>query len=40
MYCPSFVKIYMMGESHKRLHHKINWDCAVPKIMNEKYRKV
>lgn len=39
MYSPSFVKIYTMGETHKRLHHKIKWANAVPCIMDEKYRK-
>ena len=39
MYCPSCVKVAMMGESHKRLHHQINWRHAVPKIIEEKWRK-
>lgn len=37
---PSCVKIKAMGVNHKRLHHKINWNCCVPKIINEKYKKV
>lgn len=28
-----------MGGSHQRTHHQINWDCCVPKILNQKYRK-
>lgn len=36
---PSCVKISMMGSGHNRIHHKINWKNAVPKILNEKYRK-
>lgn len=36
---PSGVKIGMMGDKHKRLHHSINWNNTTPKIINEKYRK-
>ena len=36
---PSCVKIKMMGVNRKRLHHSIDWDNAVPCIINEKYRK-
>lgn len=39
IHVPSFVKIFMMGPVHKRIHHKINWNCAVPKIMAEEWRK-
>ncbi len=38
MYSPSCVKIKTMGIYHKRLHHSISWDNAVPKIINEKYK--
>lgn len=38
MLCPSFVRIMAMGDKHKRLHHSIAWDNAVPKIMDERYR--
>ena len=34
MYNPSCVKIGEMGDKHKRLHHRVNWDHAVPKILN------
>lgn len=40
MFCPSFVTVEMMKSHHKRYHHKINWNNAVPKILNEKYRKL
>jgi len=40
MYSPSFVDIYMMGQTNKRLHHRINWNNAAPRIVDEKYRKV
>jgi hypothetical protein len=39
MYCPSCVKIWEMGDTHKRLHHKIKWDKAVPCIIGEEHRK-
>lgn len=38
MLCPSFVKIMAMGDKHKRLHHSIAWDNAVPKILDERYK--
>lgn len=41
MYAPSCVKIReITGVHHDRIHHRINWDAAVPKIVNERYRKV
>lgn len=39
MYCPSFVKISMMGNVNMRLHHKINWKKAVPQILNPSLKK-
>lgn len=39
MYAPSCVKVHQMGPVHSRIHHRINYDAAVPKIMNERYRK-
>lgn len=37
--CPSFVKIYLMSgngvDKNKRFHHKINWSCAVPRIVSQ-----
>lgn len=39
MAMPSCVKISMMGNQHRRIHHNINWKCCVPLILNEKYRK-
>ena len=39
MYCPSAVKISTMGETHKRIHHHIDWNKCVPKIISPKYRK-
>lgn len=39
MSMPSCIKVSIMGEKHKRIHHRINWECCVPKILDEKYRK-
>ena len=39
MYNPSSVKISMMGDNHMRIHHRITWNNAVPKIIDEKYKK-
>lgn len=36
MYNPSCIKIATMGETHRRVHHKIAWKNAVPKIIREK----
>ena len=33
MYMPSSVKIREMGNINKRLHHNINWNYTVPKIV-------
>lgn len=39
MYNPSSVKIRQMGQSNKRLHHSINWETTVPKIISENFKK-
>lgn len=39
MYQPSSIKVSMMGDSHRRLHHEVNWECTVPCILSEQYRK-
>lgn len=36
---PSSCVIKPMGDKHMRLHHWINWDCAVPKIISQKNKK-
>lgn len=36
---PSAVTIQPMGPSHPRLHHRIDWNAAVPKILNPKHKK-
>jgi hypothetical protein len=40
MYMPSAVKIRPMGDKNKRLHHSVTWDCAVPLIVPEKFKKL
>lgn len=37
---PSCCKIDLMGKTNKRIHHRINWNYAVPKILDEKFKKV
>ena len=39
MMAPSCVKIYPMGSANRRLHHKVDWRYAVPKVINERHRK-
>lgn len=39
MMMPSSVKIAMMGSVSKRIHHSINWNNTVPKIINETLKK-
>lgn len=39
IFAPSCCKITTMGETNLRLHHRINWDCAVPKIVSEDLKK-
>ena len=36
---PSCVKVGMMGDRHYRMHHNIDWDAAVPKIVSSRYKK-
>ena len=36
---PSSVKISEMGCNHRRIHHLVEWDNAVPKIISDKFKK-
>lgn len=36
---PSSVVIYEMGGTHKRIHHLIDWNKAVPKIISSDFKK-
>ena len=39
MAAPNCCKISLMGRINKRLHHLITWKNAVPRIIDEKYKK-
>lgn len=39
MYSPSCAIITMMGQTGRRLHHKISWNATAPKILSESHRK-
>ncbi len=39
MAAPSCVKVQMMGDKHRRIHHHVEWEHAVPKIMSDRWRK-
>lgn len=39
MYCPSCVKVGIMGDKVYRIHHKVMWRNAVPQILDEKWKK-
>lgn len=36
---PSCVKVAVMGDNYKRIHHRVNWTNAVPVIVSSRYRK-
>lgn len=35
---PSSVKVCTVGIRHPRIHHRINWETAVPKIISDRYK--
>jgi hypothetical protein len=39
MFTPSAVKLGILNTTFSRIHHRINWESCVPKIINEKYKK-
>lgn len=39
MCCPSCVKVSAMGITDYRIHHTINWNNAVPKLLSERWCK-
>lgn len=39
MQAPSCMRVAEVGTAYRRLHHRTNWNNAVPKILDEKYRK-
>lgn len=36
---PSCTVVYPLKDKHVRLHHRVNWNRAVPKIISSKYKK-
>lgn len=38
MCCPSFVKVAEMGCSDRRIHHLVDWEHGVPKIISSKFK--
>ena len=39
MECPSFVKIGIMGDRYYRIHHSIDYEHGVPKLISGIHRK-
>ena len=39
MSCPSSVTITEMGAGHARIHHRIDWEHTVPKIISSDFKK-
>lgn len=40
LYSPSCVDLIRMGDKHLRIHHRVNWRNAVPKIVPERFKKL
>ena len=40
MYMPSCVKVSTIGPTNRRIHHKVLWNNCVPKILNERHKRV
>jgi len=38
MACPSCTKVTEMGAGHARIHHRIDWERAVPKIISSDFK--
>jgi len=39
MFQPSSVKIAMMGDANRRIHHNVKWNNTVPKIIRENIKR-
>lgn len=39
MQCPSAVKVADMGSERRRIHHRVKWSTAVPKVLDPTWRK-
>jgi len=40
MYCPAFVQLALIGNKTKRIHHHVDWEHAVPCIIDDSYKKL
>jgi hypothetical protein len=41
IYQPSSVKVAVLQDRKaQRLHHRVNWDCTVPKLIKEEHKKL
>lgn len=38
IYAPSCVKVSMMGDVNRRIHHQVQWRNTAPLVLSEKYR--
>lgn len=38
MVCPSSVKICDMGQTNRRIHHLVDWERTVPKIISDRFK--
>ena len=36
---PSCVKVFGMETTNSRIHHRVNWNTAVPKVLSDRYKK-
>lgn len=36
---PQAVRVAEMGAHHRRMHHRVDWNRCVPKIISDRYRK-
>ena len=39
MLCPTGVKVYTVGLINPRIHHNINWNLTVPKLISDRWKK-
>jgi hypothetical protein len=39
MYSPDCAKISVLNTNNSRIHHKINWNNAVPCLISDTYKK-
>ena len=39
IFSPQAVKVSEMGAHHRRMHHRVDWNKCVPKIISDRYRK-